>query len=84
MNDTPNTTVSKDQTPSLTLRITEVIELIGGGVSIRSIYRWIENGYFPKPLTIGGRSLWRRSDVIMFIQEADGSMKKFKCIKGRR
>ena len=70
--------------PSLMLSISEVAELIGGGVASRTISRWVAEGKFPRPVQIGGRRLWRRKDVELFAGDADGCMKKFRRIKSNK
>lgn len=66
---------------SLTLSAGEVAAHLGGEVSVRSIWRWVSEGRFPQPITIGGRTLWRRADVDLFVNEAGGSMKEFARLK---
>lgn len=65
----------------LLLTVNEVAELLGGGVSTRSIWRWTTEGRFPRPVKLGGRTLWRRRDVERFVLEADGNLRKFNRIK---
>ena len=38
-------------------------------VSAMTIWRWEQEGRLPKHVTIGGRSFWRRSEVLRFIDE---------------
>jgi predicted DNA-binding transcriptional regulator AlpA len=66
---------------ALTLNDRQVVELLGGGVSTRSVWRWTKQGLFPKPIQIGGRTLWRRRDIERFVLEADGCVKKFNRIR---
>lgn len=69
------------QTQSLLLTVAEVLELLGGDISRRSIWRWSASGQFPKPVRLGGRTCWKRSDIEKFIAEADGDLKKFNRIR---
>jgi len=65
---------------SLLLNASEVSELVGGGVSVRSVWRWVSDDKFPKPVQLGGRTLWRRRDVEIFVGAANGSMTNFRRI----
>jgi prophage regulatory protein len=50
------------------IRLNEVMELIP--YSRASIYRLVANGTFPKPINLGGRSVfWVRSQIQAFILE---------------
>lgn len=42
-------------------RLTELMNMFG--VSKPSIYRWIKNDGFPRPVKIGQISLWSTNDV---------------------
>lgn len=45
------------------LKLSDVIELTG--VTSSTIYRWIENEQFPKPIAVGPNTRrWRASDLI--------------------
>ncbi|MFD0858720.1 helix-turn-helix transcriptional regulator [Roseovarius aquimarinus] len=35
-----------------------------------TIYRWIEQGHFPRPIKIGGMARWSEGDYDGFVQEA--------------
>ncbi len=67
--------------PALLLNADEVAELLGAGVSTRSIWRWTHQQLFPQPIRISGRTLWRRRDIERFVLEADGCVKKFNRIR---
>lgn len=69
------------QEPTLLLSASDAAELLGGGVSVRSIWRWVSKEKFPKPVHIGGRTLWRRGDVELFVGKANGSLKSFRRLK---
>lgn len=43
-------------------------KLDGRKVSVRSVYRWIENGHLPFWRLAGGRILIRRADVLALIR----------------
>ena len=44
------------------LRLSDLVERLG--VSRSTIYKWVEEGRFPKSVSLGGRSVaWRRVDV---------------------
>lgn len=62
---------------ALLLTVTETIAILGGKISARSLWRWSSNGKFPRPVKLGGRTLWKRTDVEKFIVEADGDIAKF-------
>lgn len=66
---------------ALLLTADETVQLVGGGVSTRSIWRWSAQGRFPKPVKLGGRSLWRRKEIEQFILEADGDIRKLNQLK---
>lgn len=39
------------------------------GVSRATIYNWIRDGHFPKPIRIGPRAVrWRKSDIEKWIE----------------
>lgn len=67
--------------PPLLLTAAEVAELLGGGVSVRSVWRWTAEGRFPRPVRLGGRTLWKRRDIELFVLEGDGSLRKFNRIR---
>jgi predicted DNA-binding transcriptional regulator AlpA len=52
---------------SLLLSIDDLLAFLGGGIGRRTIWRLVRTGRFPKPIKLGGRSCWRRSDVDLFI-----------------
>ena len=41
-----------------------------GSVDHSTIWRWVKKGILPAPIKIGGRSLWRLSDIQQNIREA--------------
>lgn len=41
-----------------------------GNVDRSTIWRWVKKGTLPAPIKIGGRSLWRLSDIQKHIREA--------------
>lgn len=65
----------------LLLTAEQTLELLGGDISARSLWRWSAKGIFPKPVHLGGRTLWKRKDVEQFVLEADGDLKKFNQIR---
>ena len=53
------------------MRLPEVVQLIG--VSRSTIYRWMENGEFPRQVSLGGNTVaWLESDVEDWIQRRIG------------
>ncbi|WP_066570524.1 AlpA family transcriptional regulator [Snodgrassella sp. CFCC 13594] len=46
---------------------TEVIQSYFDWASKSPLYRAMHNDAFPKPLRIGGRSLWRREEVLAWV-----------------
>ncbi|NOI67791.1 AlpA family transcriptional regulator [Vibrio sp. 99-8-1] len=45
-----------------TIKLSEILELTK--VSKVTVYRWIKNGNFPRPINFGGRSsVWLESEV---------------------
>jgi len=69
------------QSNPLLLTAEQTLELLGGDISTRSLWRWASQGIFPKPVHLGGRTLWRRRDIEQFINEADGDLKKLNQLK---
>lgn len=49
------------------MRIVEVEEMVR--VKTTTIYRWIKDGKFPRPLKMGFVSLWARAEVEAWIQQ---------------
>ena len=41
-----------------------------GNVDHSTIWRWVKKGALPAPIKIGGRSLWRLSDIQKHIRDA--------------
>jgi excisionase family DNA binding protein len=37
-------------------------------VTKRSIYRWTGDGTIPKPVKVGGKKIWRSSDIDQWVQ----------------
>lgn len=60
---------------SLTLNVDEVAAMVG--VSSRSIWRLLKAGFFPEPIRLGARTLWRRRDVELFL-EAGATMPAYR------
>jgi len=48
------------------LPITEVVRLLGG-VCSRSVRRLSDRGEFPRPVKIGGRSMYAKSEVADYV-----------------
>jgi predicted DNA-binding transcriptional regulator AlpA len=40
------------------------------GISKSTLDRWIKLGLWPKPIKIAGTTLWRRSDIEYFLEQA--------------
>lgn len=66
---------------ALLLTVGETVAILGGKISARSLWRWSAAGRFPRPVKLGGRTLWKRTDIEKFIVEADGDLKKFNRIR---
>lgn len=47
------------------LRKAEVLEMVG--VSYPTIWRWVRAGSFPKPISMGERSMWVMDEVQAWI-----------------
>ncbi len=58
---------------SLLVHLDELPALLGGGIGKRTIQRWVEQGDFPPPIRLGGRTIWRRADIELYV-EAGGNM----------
>ncbi|MBS0206770.1 MAG: helix-turn-helix domain-containing protein [Planctomycetes bacterium] len=69
------------QSNSLLLTADQTLEFLGGEISSRSLWRWAKEGIFPKPVKLGGRTLWRRKEVEAFINDADGDIKRLNQLK---
>ena len=41
-----------------------------GNVDHSTIWRWVKKGILPKPVKVGGRTLWRESEIQTNIREA--------------
>ena len=41
-----------------------------GNCDISTIWRWVKSGEVPKPVKVGGRTLWRESEIQKSIREA--------------
>ena len=65
----------------LLLTIDETLALLGGRISPRSLWRWGNDGKFPRPVRLGGRTLWKRRDIEQFVLDADGDLKKFNRLR---
>lgn len=63
----------------LTLTVSETAELIG--VTPRTLYRWIANGGFIKPNDLPGVMRFSRRRVEQFIEDANGSVRKFNRLR---
>ena len=69
------------QSTPLLVTAEETVQLLGGGISQRSIWRWSREGIIPKPVKLGGRTLWKRKEIEQFINDADGDIKKLTQLK---
>ena len=50
------------------LREKQVLELLP--VNRSTLWRWVKDGYFPKPLKIGrGVTVWRHDEVVAFVEK---------------
>lgn len=59
---------SRSHSPDGTLmRLPEVEEMVG--VKTTTIYKWMKDGKFPKPLKMGFVSLWVRAEIKAWIEE---------------
>jgi predicted DNA-binding transcriptional regulator AlpA len=56
------------------LDIKAVCCLFGGSKPLNpcSIYRYIQKGYLPKPVKVGGNSRWRKEEVIAALDKMTG------------
>ena len=62
MEDSENLVIHKPEKPLRLLRLQEVKMRVGLGRS--TIYRWISEGNFPKPVKLGVQSVaWRENDI---------------------
>jgi len=41
-----------------------------GDCDVSTIWRWVKSGEIPKPVKVGGRTLWRESEIQKSIREA--------------
>lgn len=44
--------------------------------AVSTLYRWMDEGSFPRPIKIGSMSRWTESDVRMFLDEAEARRKR--------
>lgn len=49
------------------LDVAQIRELVP--VSRTTLWRWIEQGKFPRPLKIGGTNLWRNAEVRSWLRK---------------
>lgn len=59
------------RSPNSELITTAAVRQICGGISKSALWRWrktLETG-FPPPIVIAGRTYWRRSDVLAWIEQ---------------
>lgn len=61
--------VAEEQADAL-LTIKQTIKYYGN-VDHSTIWRWVKKGILPAPIKVGGRSLWRLSDIQKNIREAN-------------
>ncbi len=55
------------QQPTRLIRLKEVMHRVGLGRS--TIYRWMDEGKFPKPVRLGVRTVaWEESDIDLWVQ----------------
>ena len=57
------------------LRLTEVMATTGiGGIS--TIYDWMDQGKFPRPVALGPRAVaWREDDVLAWIESRNSRLR---------
>ena len=59
-----------NKTPDRLITIKEILKLLG--VSQATLYKWIEDGHFPRAMAFGGRTRrWWRSEVLEWIAERE-------------
>jgi predicted DNA-binding transcriptional regulator AlpA len=44
------------------------------GIPTSTLNRWIKQGVWPKPIKLGGKSLWRRIDIEQFLEKKAGGV----------
>lgn len=65
----PKRSINPNQKDGTSLLISTQAVADLAGVSVRSIQRWVEKGHMPKPLRANGRSRWRRSVIVKWVEE---------------
>ena len=66
MSDTTDTSPGESERPTRLIRIKEVQHRVGLGRS--TIYRWMADGRFPKPVQLGRHSVaWEDGDIEKWI-----------------
>jgi predicted DNA-binding transcriptional regulator AlpA len=45
------------------------------GIPTSTLNRWIKLGIWPKPIKLGGKSVWRRIDIEQFLETKAGGAK---------
>jgi len=66
MSELTNVATGKSERPTRLIRIREVQHRVGLGRS--TIYRWMAQGKFPKPVQIGSYSVaWKENDIEQWI-----------------
>jgi predicted DNA-binding transcriptional regulator AlpA len=68
-------TLSKELDARRLITSKQVLELCGG-IAAMTLWRWIKDGKFPKPIYIATRRYWTEAEVIAWLQKQSVSSEK--------
>ena len=78
MEDSEHSVTDQMEKPLRLLRLKEVKMRVGLGRS--TIYRWISEGNFPKPVKLGMQSVaWRENDIDCWVSSRTNAGKDTNC-----
>ena len=58
-----------DQNPSEYMRVAELAAILK--IHKNTLYKWVRDNQFPKPIKVNGVTLFKSSDVMEYLDEAE-------------